>query len=154
MMVHNKILLAQKTGSGKSIVFHMVDILRRGVVLLIGPLLALMANQFRKAKSISSPFGDVYCYNLDQFKSTDSVTKISCDLCSISSDTNDTYYIFASPQTIPRFSSVIKNLYCRGLLRLLANDEYHFNLVYCHRFRPEVNALKHRLFQPYLRIRS
>ena len=73
MMVHNKLLLAQKTGSSKSIVFHVVDILRRGVVLLIESLLALMADQFRKAKSILSPFGDVYCYNLDQFKYADSV---------------------------------------------------------------------------------
>jgi len=39
----------------------------------------------------------------------------------------------------------------RGLLRLLANDEYHFNSMYEYGFRPEVNVMKYRLFEPYIK---
>jgi len=72
-MIHNKLLLAQKTGSGKSVVFQLVGILLRGVVLLVGSLLALVADQFRKVRELSSPFRNDFCYNLDQIKSHDQI---------------------------------------------------------------------------------
>ena len=36
IMVHHKLLLGQRTGTGKSTVFHLSSILLRGAVLLIG----------------------------------------------------------------------------------------------------------------------
>ena len=110
LMIHSKLLLAMKTGSGKSAVFHLSAILLRGVTLLVGPLLALMADQYRKARELSSPFGKVHCFNLDQIKSSDQVSQVVTDLCSITKDTDDTYFLFASPQTLPRFLSVLKLL--------------------------------------------
>ena len=107
LMIHNKLLLAQKTGSGKSVMFQLVGVLLRGVVLLVGPLLAQVADQFRKARELSLPFGNVFCYNLDQIKSHDQIVQFTADICPVDSKTNGTYFLFSSPQTIATFSTVL-----------------------------------------------
>ena len=101
LMIHDKLLLGWKTGTGKSTVFHVSGILCRGVVLMIGPLLALMADQFRKARQLKSPFGSIFCYNLDQIKHSEKINDLVSDVCSIETNTADTYFLFASPQTVP-----------------------------------------------------
>ena len=151
IMVHGKLLLGQRTGSGKSTVFHLAGILCRGAVLLIGPLLALMSDQTRKARSLRSPFGAVHTFNLDQIKTFQQVTETVSVLGSISKDTNDTYFLFCSPHTVQRWMTTLRHLISKKILRLIANDEYHFNSVYGFGFRLEVNALKSLLFGPYLK---
>ena len=152
LLVHNKLLLAWKTGMGKSTVFHVASVMRRGVILMVWPLLALMTDQFRKARQLKSPFGRIFCYNIDQIKGAQQINNLVCDLCSLGKDTTDTYFIFASPQTIPKYSQVLGVLMRRDMIRLIAFDEYHFISVYGRGFRPEVNNLKHRLFLPYLSV--
>jgi len=49
LLVHGKLLLGSRTGSGKSLVFHIADALLWGAIFLVGPLLALMSDQYRKA---------------------------------------------------------------------------------------------------------
>ena len=151
LLVHGKLLLGQPTGSGKSTVFHLSGILRRGIIILVGPLLALMADQFRKARKLRSPFGKVECFNLDQIKSTTSVSDTIAHLCSVRVDTVDTFFCFSSPQTIQRWAKMIRHIINKKTLRLLANDEYHFNSNYGYGFRPEVNALRNNLYSPYLK---
>ena len=91
-------LLCRATGGGKSLTFQTFGAVTGGVVLVIVPSLSLAADQVSK---IDNCLDDtVPGVHLDDVTSTVDRARVTSILSSLTSDSDQTVFIFASPQAI------------------------------------------------------
>ena len=105
-------LLVQGAGGGKSAACQSVGTVDAGIILVIEPTLSLGADQASKISSATSEHGDVDAYQLDSLKSNKSKNTLYQCLRSITSDSNETIFLFSSPEEIlrPPWTSLILHL--------------------------------------------
>ena len=120
-------LLVQGTGGGKSSVFQTIDVVDGGIVLIIETTLSLGADQASKIDTASTSFGSISSYQLDSIKSTKNRNILINHLKSMTKNSNNTIFLFASPEEIlkPYWSSCLLTLISRQSLKLIVIDEVH-----------------------------
>ncbi|KAK9823288.1 hypothetical protein WJX72_001628 [[Myrmecia] bisecta] len=123
------------TGGGKSLCYCLPALVKKGVVVVISPLIALMENQVENLRK-----KDICC---DFLSSTRSAEDRRAILDNIQSQSPQMRLLYATPEllTTDGFMLVLKNMYKRGNLTLFAVDESHCISSWGHDFRPAYRKL-------------
>ncbi len=129
-----RVLVVQRTGWGKSVVYFLATRLlreqRAGFTLLISPLLALMRNQIQMAQRISVCAETINSSNQDEWQRVEaSLLANKCDL------------LLVSPERLnnPRFREFLGRL--AGRVGLFVVDEVHCISDWGHDFRPDYQRI-------------
>lgn len=130
------------TGGGKSMCYQIPALARKGIVLVVSPLIALMENQVMalKEKGIAAEY-------LSSTQTSHVRNKIHEDL---DSGQPNLRLLYVTPELIatPGFMSKLMKIHGRGLLNLIAIDEAHCISTWGHDFRPsyrKLSSLRNRL---------
>ena len=143
------LFIVQPTANGKSLVPLTIATIRRGVTIVLVPLIGLGSDQVEKATVLDH---NVEAYHIDEHKQLDArAVRDRLNHLSVSEANSTTILLFMSPQSLKRdpkrpnagWYGVIASLARRGLVSLFCIDEAH-TVQQCGRnFRPEfVGATK------------
>jgi ATP-dependent DNA helicase RecQ len=130
-----RVLVVQRTGWGKSIVYFLATRLLRergaGPTLLISPLLSLMRNQVQMARRIGVRAYTIHSENRDEWDAAE--TALARDECDI---------LLVSPERLAIREFLERTLSrTRGRLGMLAIDEAHCISDWGHDFRPDYRRI-------------
>ena len=139
-----KLLVVDRTGSGKSHILRMIGTFTGGIVLVIVPLLALSADQMAKIKEALESHGSVSAILLDECSRSDLEDDVVPRMEEIDYNSHSTLYLFTSPQKLSN-SQVIRNALMKAkteqTLRLVAIDEAHLYAQHGSTFRGQLRTL-------------
>jgi ATP-dependent DNA helicase RecQ len=129
-----RVMVVQRTGWGKSIVYFLATKLlreqRAGFTVLISPLLALMRNQIQMAQRIGVRAETINSSNRDEWKRVETLLLANnCDL------------LLVSPERLnnPRFRDFLPRI--AGRVGLFVVDEVHCISDWGHDFRPDYQRI-------------
>ena len=93
------LLLIDRTGGGKTHITRVVGCVKRGVVLIIVPLLALSADQLAKFKEGSQAYGTAETHHMDEVvkESRAKVFVLMRRIHHLERDTASTIFVICSP---------------------------------------------------------
>src|SRR5215471_8990668 len=130
-----RVLVVQRTGWGKSIVYFIATRILRdsgaGPALLISPLLALMRNQLDAARNIGLRPFTIHSENVEEWRAAeDALTRNECDI------------LLISPERLanPDFRSTILSR-IQSSVGLFIVDEAHCISDWGHDFRPDYRRI-------------
>ena len=120
-------LLVHGIGGDKSSIYQTVGIIKGGIILVIQNTLSLSSDQMSKISVLSSKYDGVHSLQLDSIKKEDEKLKICASLSSITTTTNKTIYIFASPEVLvkPPWPTLIESIILKRTLSFVCVDEVH-----------------------------
>jgi superfamily II DNA helicase RecQ len=151
------VFCVRSTGGGKSAVRDTIRQMLCGVTLTICPLLSLAAQQTELIEHrVKDHPHNTGCaaYHIDEIIANDNDNASKClfdFLRSMNGDTENTVFLFSSPQAITseksKFRPVLYELIAKKVLRLICIDEVHLFARFGLHFRDEFPALKECLFE-------
>lgn len=126
-------LVLMPTGGGKSLCFQIPALLRRGVAVVISPLIALMQDQVEalRRRGVAAAFLNS---GLTSAERQQTVRELRA---------GELKLLYVAPERLvnPEFLSLLDQQYQHGNLALFAIDEAHCIVEWGHDFRPEYRQL-------------
>ena len=95
-----KLLVVDRTGSGKSRILRIIGTFTGGIVVVIVPLLALSANQMAKIETALQSHGSVAAILLDECSLSDLEGDVVPRMDEVDYDSHSTLYLFTSPKKL------------------------------------------------------
>jgi ATP-dependent DNA helicase RecQ len=123
------VLAIMPTGSGKSLCYQLPALLRKGLTLVVSPLIALMRNQVAQLKSYGIAAASLNSSN-DLFENRQIIDRIG---------RGELHLVYTSPERLAKPETL--DLFKRARVGLLAVDEAHCISQWGHDFRPEYLTL-------------
>eukprot|EP00965_Chrysotila_dentata_P053038 1759708-Pleurochrysis_carterae.AAC.1 len=136
-------LILLSTGYGKSLCFQLPAVARRGVTVVLTPLIALAEDQMR----------DLADRGVEVAQFTSSVGREQKEqlVADLQEDDPQTKLLYTTPESLhaEQLSSALKQLHARGLLNAIAVDEAHCVSQWGADFRPhyeQIGDVRRRCF--------
>ena len=149
----NHVVVAQRTGSGKTLLMRVVGLMLRGLVVIFVPLHALTADVMAKFAGANQRWGAVQAFNLDEL--FDNAKNVYSDLLDsirqMHVRTTTTTFAFMSPQFLVHHREALDVLLgaaTRRVLRLVVLDEVHVHVQHGTSFRDVIRDLRDVFFRP------
>jgi superfamily II DNA helicase RecQ len=93
-------LLVQGIGSGKSLVYQCIGVIKQGVSVIIQNTLSLSSDQLSKINNVSHCIPCTFALQLDSIKDLQQQALLINTISSLSPTTNHTFFLFTSPECI------------------------------------------------------
>ena len=140
------LLLIDRTGGGKTHITRVVGCVKRGVVLIIVPLLALSADQLAKFKEGSQAYGTAETHHMDEVvkESRAKVFELMRRIHRLERDTSSTIFVICSPQFLvnnSQFCSTLVRANAERTLHLVVIDEVHLYVQHGSTFSADIRQL-------------
>jgi len=128
------LIVYRRTADGKSLVPLGTAAIRRGIVIVLVPLIGLGSDQVEKAQFTDH---NVEAYHIDEHKGADA-TKLRCRLEGLDDEEIEhvSCVLYFSPQGLKNWSSTLNKLAARGYISSFVIDEAHTVELCGRSFRP------------------
>ena len=150
-----KLIVIDRTGSGKSHILRMVATMTGGIILVIVPLLSLTADQMAKIRVALMSEGSVEAHHADEIP-TELLNEIVIPrMHEIGYNSTSTMFIFTSPQKLANTQPLLDALFTchqNQTLRLVTIDEAHLYAQHGRSFRESLRVLTSVFFTVLFRI--
>ena len=132
--------------------YQTVGIIKMGIILVIQNTLSLSSDQLSKLKEVSNTVSNLFSIQLDSIKTDSDRDNISNTLLDLKKDTNCTFFLFSSPETLqmPIWSKMIEKVVQNKTLSYVCVDEVHQFVHFATSFRTQFLNLKSVLFDKLL----
>ena len=140
-----RLLVVDRTGSGKSLILQTVATCVGGITLVIVPLLSLTANQLSRLELAGQNHGSVKAVHLDETPDALVRSVVIPKMKGMRGDGSDTLVLFCSPQYLVDhhvFRAALLDCHRRRILRLLGLDEAHIYAMHGRSFRGCIRVLR------------
>ncbi|KAK9806648.1 hypothetical protein WJX73_003938 [Symbiochloris irregularis] len=139
LMQGQNVFVLMPTGGGKSLCYQLPAVLKRGVAVVVSPLVSLMQDQVSALCGLA--LGGVPASFLNSMQSAKERNAVMLEL---SKDRPTCKLLYVTPEQLAKSGALmdkLTRLHKNGLLSLMVVDEAHCVSHWGHDFRPEYNQL-------------
>eukprot|EP00581_Thalassiosira_minuscula_P014810 CAMPEP_0183722188 /NCGR_PEP_ID=MMETSP0737-20130205/14224_1 /TAXON_ID=385413 /ORGANISM="Thalassiosira miniscula, Strain CCMP1093" /LENGTH=298 /DNA_ID=CAMNT_0025952309 /DNA_START=62 /DNA_END=955 /DNA_ORIENTATION=+ len=143
-----KLLVVERTGDGKSLMFYMTAVSVGGIAVIIVPLLSLKANQLERIRTAVPDYDVISAYSMDDTSPTDIKDKIIPKMLQFDYNSLTTMVLLSLPQFIAdnvEFRDALLRCRDNETLRMCAIDKVHMYAQHVN-FRDSICILRRDLF--------
>jgi len=150
----NHLVVAERTGGGKTLMMKLMGVMEGGIVAIIVPLHTLTADVLKKFVGANQAWGTVQALHLDELydNARGKYLQLLDTIRETSADTTTTRFVAMSPHHLVHHRNALDAILAasrNGALRLVIIDEVHLHVQQGASFRIELRMLRELFFREH-----